>query len=76
MFKLFLFLAHLTLFSTISCNNVDSTDIEIAEDLNISEDSMEAINKDNWVITPDGSENYLNFSSEYIFDQENLKNYY
>ena len=66
MFKLYLFLAHLTLFSTISCNNVNSTDIEIAEDLNISEDSMEAINKDNWVITPDGSENYLNFSSEYI----------
>ena len=72
MFKLYLFLAHLTLFSIISCNNVNSTDIEIAEDLNISEDSMEAINKDNWVITPDGSENYLNFGSEYIFDQENL----
>ena len=72
MFKLYLFLAHLILFSAISCNNVDSEDIEIVEDLNILEDSMEAINKDTWVITPDGSENYLNFSSEYIFDQESL----
>ncbi|MAJ50429.1 MAG: hypothetical protein CMB82_02295 [Flammeovirgaceae bacterium] len=72
MFKLYLFVVHLTLLSAISCNNGNSPGSEIVENLNISEDSIVTVNKDTWVITPDGSENYLNFGSEYIFDQESL----
>tara|TARA_X000001036_G_scaffold394155_1_gene394297 strand:+ start:391 stop:1800 length:1410 start_codon:yes stop_codon:yes gene_type:complete len=72
MFKLYLFVVHLTLLSAISCNNGNSPGSEIVENLNISEDSIATVNKDTWVITPDGSENYLNFGSEYIFDQESL----
>ena len=68
MFKLYLFSTYLSLFSVISCNNIDSSDTEIHEDLNFLEDSNEDIR----IITPDGSENYLNFGSEYIFDQESL----
>ena len=72
MFKLYSLLAHLAFFLSISCNNVDSADIEIVEDLNIHKHSIDAIYRDPWVITPDGSENYLNFGSKYIFNQESL----
>ena len=62
----------------ISCKNdevpeVETIEDEITADSNILENGVPESDINNpLTITPDGSENYLNFDAEYIFDQESL----
>ena len=64
--------------SIISCKNdelpkVEAIEDEITADSNILENGVPESDINNpLTITPDGSENYLNFDAEYIFDQESL----
>ncbi|MEZ7971649.1 MAG: CotH kinase family protein, partial [Cyclobacteriaceae bacterium] len=72
------FIGFLLLPTIISCKNdeapeAETIEDEITADSNILENGVpESDIKNPLTITPDGSENYLNFDSEYIFDQESL----
>ena len=76
--KIVPFIGFLLFSNIISCKNdevpeVETIEDEITADSNIIENEIPESNiKDPLTITPDGSENYLNFDSEYIFNQESL----
>ena len=76
--KIVPFIGFLLLPTIISCKNDEAPEDETIEDeitadSNILDNGVpESDIKNPLTITPDGSENYLNFDSEYIFDQESL----
>ena len=76
--KIVAFIVFILFSNIISCKNdevpkVETIEDEITADSDIIENGIpESDIKDPLTITPDGSEDYLNIDSEYIFDQESL----